>query len=119
MNKEQDYKKLVEQFSQAAERMSEAIMKGDWRENNKWAKKQANAFQQIIAIGDIARDELLTLLEHQSLSVVLSAAVFSLKYDTAKSIATLEQIAATDSGIIGFQAEQALQRWKEGSWQLE
>jgi hypothetical protein len=119
MSKEKDYKKLVEQFSQAAERSFEAMMKGDWKENNKWAKKQAKAFQQIIAIGDIARDELLTLLDHENLNVVLNAAVFSLKYDTEKSITTLERIASTDRGMVGFRAQQALQRWEEGSWQLE
>lgn len=94
-------------------------MAGDWQENNKWAKKQAKAFQQIIAIGDIAREELLTLLEHENLNVVLNAAVFSLKYDTEKSLTALEKIAATDSGIVGFRAEQAIQRWQEGSWRLE
>lgn len=118
MNKKQDYKKLVEQFAEAAEKSFEAMMKGDSKENNKWVKRQVKAFHQIIEIGDIARDELLTLLNHENPRVASSAAAFSLKYDTERSIATLEKI-AREPGMIGFGAQQALRRWEEGSWQLE
>lgn len=118
MSKKQDPKILVEQFAEGAEKSFEAMMKGDWRENNKWVKRQIKAFQEITAIGDAAREELLTLLEHENLRVASAAATFSLKYATEKSIATLERV-AQEPGMIGFGAQQALQRWKEGSWQLE
>ncbi len=118
MSKKHDYKKLVEQFAEAAEKSFEAALKGDWRENNKWVKRQVKAFQQIIEIGDVARDELLTLLEYENLAIAKSAAVFSLKYATQQSIVTLKKI-AQEPGMLGFEAKQALQRWEEGNWQLE
>ncbi len=118
MSKKQDYKKLVEQFAEAAEKSFEAILKGDWRENNKWVKRQVKAFQQITEIGEVAREELLTLLEHENLAIAKSAAAFSLKYATEKSKTTLARI-SQEPGILGFEAQQALQRWEEGSWQLE
>lgn len=78
MSKKEHHKKLVERFAEATEKSFEATLKGDWRENNKWVKKQVKAFQQIVEIGDIARQELLTLLEHENLAIAKSAAAFSL-----------------------------------------
>jgi len=118
MSKKQSHKKLVGQFAEAAEKSYEAMLKGDWRENNRWVKRQVSAFQQIIEIGDIARAELLTLLEDKNLAIAKSAATFSLKYAPERSIATLTRI-AKEPGMLGFEAKQALQRWEEGSWQLE
>lgn len=118
MDKKQDSVKLVAQFAEAAARSFDASLRGDWRTNNRWVRRQIKTFHRIIELGDVARDELLTLLNHQNLAVAKSAAVFSLKYATEQSIATLTRI-AREPGILGFEARHALQRWEEGTWQLE
>ena len=46
------------------------------------------------------------------------AAVYSLKYDPSKSLKALRNMVKED-GIIGFQAEQAIKRWEEGTWKIE
>ena len=118
MNRKQEYDKLVTQFAEAADRSFEAALRGDWKENNKWVRKQVKAFQRIIELGDAARDELLTLLDHENLAIAKSAAAFSLKYATERSKATLMRI-AQEPGVLGFEAKQAMLRWEEGNWQLE
>ena len=118
MRNKQDYKKIVEKFAEATEKSFAARLTGNWRENNKWVKRQVQAFQQVIEANNEAREELLTLLNHQNPVIAKSAAVFSLKYATEQSIAILTRI-SKEPGILGFEAQQALQRWKEGSWQLE
>ncbi len=55
MSKKEHHQKLVEQFAEAIEKSFEAMMKGDWRENSKWVKRQVKAIQRIREIGDAAR----------------------------------------------------------------
>lgn len=118
MNERQAYKKLVDDFAEAAEKSYEAMQQGDWAENNKWVKKQVTAFRRITELGTPARDELLRLLNHENPVIAKSAATFSLKYATERSVAVLKRI-AEEPGMLGFEAQQSLLRWQEGSWQLE
>jgi hypothetical protein len=118
MRKHQNYEKLVAEFVAASEKSAQALVIGDSKVNNKWVKKQVKVFKQIVSIGDIARDELVRLLDAENLDIALSAAVFSLKYSTEKSLTTLKKI-AQEPGLLGFRAQQAIQRWEEGSWQIE
>lgn len=118
MSKEQAYRKLVEDFAEAAEKSFEATQNGNWADNNRWVKKQVAVFRYIIELGTPARDELLEFLNHENPVVAKSAATFSLKYATERSIAVLQQI-ANEPGLLGFEAQQSLFRWHEGNWQLE
>jgi hypothetical protein len=58
------------------------------------------------------------MTESPNLAVAEMAAVYSLKYDPLRALAALRRI-SQEPGLIGFGARQAIQRWEEGSWQLE
>ena len=110
--------KLIEDFSAAARKHYEATMQGRWQETNRQARNISRAFHKIIEAGDRARQALLAQMYNDDLAVAKTAAVFSLKYDTERSLEVLQRIAKVP-GIIGFGAEQAILRWEEGEWQLE
>ncbi len=94
------------------------MQRGDWAANNHWVRKQVKVFRKVVELGTPVRDELLKLLDHENPVVAKSAATFSLKYATERSTEVLKRI-AKEPGIVGFEAQQALLRWQEGSWQLE
>ncbi len=110
--------KLVAHFVKAARKHYEATMTGNWRETNKQAKRIRKAFQGIRKIGENARQALLAQTENQDLAVASMAATYSLKCNTQQAQTVLQRI-AKEPGIIGFEAQQALQRWKEGDWHLD
>jgi hypothetical protein len=109
---------LIDKFSSSTNAHHEAISKGDWRTANKHAKQINKVFLEIVKIGEEARNALLTLTDDDNVAIAAMAAVYSLKYDTDKSLATLRCI-AKESGLIGFEAEQAIQRWVNGEWHIE
>ena len=118
MTKPINYQKHIDLFAESSAKGFDAALAGDWKENNKWVKKQIKAFQNIIEIGEPARLALLDLLTHENLAIAKSAAAYSLKYSTDASIKTLNRI-AKEPGILGFEAQQTLARWKDGDWHLD
>jgi hypothetical protein len=115
---ERDIDKTVNDFVQAAKKHYAATMMGDPETTNRYARKLHGIFQKIVALGNDARDKLLAKTDDDDAAVAAMAAVYSLKYNTEKSLAALKRI-ASDPGIIGFEAQQAIKRWEEGAWQLE
>jgi hypothetical protein len=115
---EQKVEELIEEFTQAAKSHYVASLAGDWRTANKEVAKIRKTIKRLRSLGENARVALLAQTDSQDLSVSSMAAVYSLKYAPEKSISVLTRI-AKEPGLIGFEAEQALQRWKEGEWNLE
>ncbi|MCL5995133.1 MAG: DUF2019 domain-containing protein [Chloroflexi bacterium] len=109
---------LLNTFAEAAAGHHEALLQGNWRKANPLAKKVDRAFRRIIEFDDDGRKALLEMTSHPNLAVAGIAAVYSLKYDTRRALAVLRRI-SQEPGLIGFGAKQAIQRWEEGSWQLE
>jgi hypothetical protein len=109
---------LMEKFTQAAKSHYRASLSGDWRTANKEAATIRKTIKGLISLGETAREALLAQTDSIDLSVCAMAAVYSLKYAPEKSISVLTSI-AQEPGLIGFEAQQALQRWKEGEWSLE
>jgi hypothetical protein len=110
--------RLITDFVEATKKHYEATMAGNWRETNKQAKRIRKAFQGIKSAGENARQALLAQTENQDLAVASMAAAYSLKYSTKQAQTILQHI-AEEPGIIGFGAQQALQRWEEGDWHLD
>jgi len=52
------------------------------------------------------------------MDVRVSAAAFLLRHRTEESKAVLEE-AARGTGMVPFEAQQALKRWEEGTWALD
>jgi len=115
---EQKVEELIEKFTQAAKSHYAASLAGDWRTANREAETIRDTMKVLRSLGENARKALLDQTDSQDLSVSSMAAVYSLKYAPEKSISVLTRI-AKETGLIGFEAEQALQRWKEGEWNLE
>jgi hypothetical protein len=109
---------LVEQFARNVAAQTEAIWRGDAKAGNKHARQRAAAFKQLRAHGDAGRDALAALLTHPSVDVRTMAAVYLLRHRTDEAVAVLEQV-ARGQGLIAFEAGQALERWKEGTWALD
>jgi hypothetical protein len=109
---------LASRFARAAASYHEHNDQGDWRGANREAAKAARAFRQLIKHEIPGREALLALLLSDDTSVALMAAAFSLKYNPERSLAALEAL-SHHPGLIGFEADQAIQRWNEGSWHLE
>jgi len=110
-------KKLVKEFEDASKKHYAATTRNS-RYANIQARRINRIFSQIVEIGDDARVELLKLTENENDHVASMAAVYSLKFNPEKSLSALYRV-SKKTGLIGFEAEQAIQRWKEGTWQLE
>lgn len=90
----------------------------EWKSANKEARKLQKIFLELKSLGQPGREALLGLVSHKDLSVSLMAAVCSLKYNPDKSLKALRRL-VKEHGFIGFQAEQAIKRWEEGTWNIE
>lgn len=109
---------LVQEFAMSVSRQSAAIEIGDSRTGNKFAKRYIAAFEKIREKGDEGRDALAALLTDERAEVRVVAAAYLLRYREAQATAVLAA-EAQGSGTTAFRAEQALQRWNEGTWSLD
>ncbi len=109
---------MVAQFAEAVAAQTDAILRGDHKTGNKFAKRYIALFNRLREHGDEGREALAVLLEHQSPDVRVMAAAFLLRYRTEAAQAVLREAAAGE-GMIAFEASEAMKRWKEGTWQLD
>ena len=114
---------LVEEFAINIAAQTEAIMAGDARVGNRHAKKYIRAWDQLRTKGDEGRDALSHLFTHHRPDVRVSAAACLLKHRTEEAKLVLQEAAKNCSGLVSFEASQALQRWEEhagdGHWGLD
>ncbi len=114
----QEVDKVVSAFAEAAKLHYQAILAGNYKVTNKHAKAIEKAFRKIAAMGPEARQALLDKVDDGDSAVAVMAATFSLKFDTERALNALRRI-SSDPGLMGLRAQQAIQRWEEGTWQLE
>jgi hypothetical protein len=76
------------------------------------------AFDELVQHGDVGREALASLLSHENPDVRVAAAAFLLRYchDRAEAVLLAE---SRGKGLLAFKASQALERWKEGTWELD
>ncbi len=118
VNQKLHLEKLVNQFADATAKQTDAIWQGDAKTGNRQAKRLLAAFDKLRSIGNSGRDALVPLLSHQRPDVRVRAAAFLLRHRTAEAMAVLTEIAKGRS-LTAFGAQQALERWKEGTWKLD
>lgn len=109
---------LVNTFAENVAAQDQAIRDGEHRQGNRCAKAYLRAFQDLRARGDDGREALAGLLDDQREPVRAMAAAFLLRYRTSRAEAVLREIAA-GTGMTAFGAQEALKRWREGSWALD
>ena len=109
---------LVKQFADSVKNQNDAVAKGDVRKGNEFAKIRSDIFDQIRFHGDEGREALTSLFTHERADVRIMAAAFLLRYCEDRARAVLEA-EAKGPGLVAFGAGQALQRWTEGTWELD
>jgi hypothetical protein len=107
---------LVDEFAKHCLAQRVALNRGDIAVANRHHDKSIAAWDDLIGRhGDAGRDGLATLFRHPSVEARVSAAVFLLRHKTEEAIRVLEEAKAAGH----FGAEQALERWREGTWNLD
>lgn len=109
---------LVAQFADDVAQQTDAIWRGDHKTGNKHAKRYIATFAKLRTLGDVGRDALCVLLAHERPDVRVMAAAYLLRYRTADALDVLRE-AAKGSGLIAFEASQAIRRWEEKTWGLD
>jgi hypothetical protein len=113
-----ELEKLVEQFARHVQAETAAGWRGDAQTANRHVDEYLAVFDELRTHGNAGRDALAVLFEHPRMDVRVTAAVFLLRHRTAEAKAILQE-AAKGQGMVPFEAQQALQRWEEGTWALD
>ncbi len=106
-----DYIKIYEE---CAIKHGEGTEEGDYKLANKSHDKLMKAFEKIIEYGDIGRDAILELLQHQDVCVRCWAATHTLKYNETLALKTLKEI-SRGKGLIYSGAKIVIEEWKKGN----
>ena len=118
MRKQRTVDQLVSDFALAVMAQADA-MTFDAETGNMHARRYAEAHQELCKVyGDAGREALTSLLQHEHPDVRRVSAAFLLRYAHDRARSVLEQ-EARGEGLHAFAAAQALQRWEEGTWELD
>jgi hypothetical protein len=113
-----DLIRLVEEFAQNVTAQTDAIMRGNRKSGNKYAKPYITAFKSLRDHGEAGRDALETLLMYSRMDVRVYAAAYLL-IDRPEQAKPILEEAAKGEGLIPFEASQALKHWEAGTWSLD
>ena len=105
--------RLLQRFAVAVKAHNQALEEIDEEEANAHAHVIAGLHAAIIREGSAGQEGLLNLVDDKSPVVAGMAAVFSLRYNPERSLATLRLI-AKQPGLLGFRASVAIERWEAG-----
>ena len=109
---------LVEEFAKCVSAQSDAIERGNAKLGNRYAARYIKAFQQLRLHGDEGRNALTVLLSDMRADVRVMAAAFLLRHRSSEARTVLE-VEARGTGMVAFEAEEALRRWTDGTWLLD
>jgi hypothetical protein len=109
---------IAGEFAQNVAAQTDAIMRGDRKGGNKYAKRYIAAYKKLRDQGEAGRDALAELLTHSRMDVRVYAAACLLSDRPEQAKPVLEE-AAKGEGLIPFEASQALKHWNEGTWSLD
>jgi len=110
--------KLIDRFIKETVLNYEALEKGDYKKGNKAIKIINKLFDELKDAGEEGREALLSLTDNEREEVRLMASVYSLKYNSKRSLATLKKL-TKNSGILGLEAQQAIENYNSGNWGIE
>lgn len=105
-------------FVDSVVKQTQAVWSGDPRKKNREARRCWRSFLQIREFGDAGRDALAELFTHERADVRVTAAAFLLRHKTTEALKLLHE-EAQESTLVGLEAEQAIARWRDGTWQLD
>ncbi|WP_257463325.1 DUF2019 domain-containing protein [Archangium lipolyticum] len=113
-----DLGSIVEDFAQNVAAQTDAIMRGDRKGGNKYAKRYVAAYKKLRDQGEAGRDALVGLLAHPRMDVRVNAAACLLSDRPEQAKPVLEE-AAKGKGMVPFLASRVLKYWDEGTWKLD
>ena len=109
---------LVTAFAQAAARHYAFTQAGRYRDINREADKIDAAYRKLKSYGDKGKQALLKLLDDADLAVSSMAAAYCMHFAPQECKRVFQRV-AKDPGILGLEAQYALKRFDDGSWQVE
>lgn len=108
--------RLLHRFAAAATAHCQALEEMDQERTNLHGRMIAGLHRSISASGESGRQALLELVDAKDPVVAGMAAVYSLRYDSERSLTALRRVAG-EPGLLGFRAQAAIERWESGEWQ--
>jgi hypothetical protein len=108
--------RLLQRFATTAKAHYQALEDMDEERANNHAQIIAGLYRSIIGSGESGRQALLELVDDSDPVVAGMAAVYSIRYDSQRCLATLSRV-ALEPGLLGFRAKVAIERWESGDWE--
>jgi hypothetical protein len=107
--------RLLRRFAAAATAHHQAMEAMNEKGAATHARVISGLYGSIIGEGEAGRAALLALVDDANPVVAGMAAVYSIHYNSERCLAVLSRI-ALESGLLGFRAGAAVERWKRGEW---
>jgi len=108
--------RLLQRFATTATAHFQALEEMNEERANTSAQMIAGLHRSIIDSGECGRQALLELVDDNDPVVAGMAAVYSIRYNSERSLATLRRVSLVP-GLLGFRAQIAIERWESGEWQ--
>ncbi len=108
--------RLLKRFAVAARAHHEALEDLDEERAEAQARMIAGLHEALVREGKRGEEMLLGLTDSPDPVVAGLAAVYSIRLDTGRSLATLRRV-AKEPGLLGFRARVAIERWESGEWE--
>jgi len=106
---------LLQRFAATAKAHHKALEELNEERGNTCAQMLAGLHRSIIGTGESGKQALLELVGDIDPVVAGMAAVYSIRYDSKRCLATLNRV-ALEPGLLGFRAQMAIERWESGEW---
>jgi len=107
--------RLLHRFARAALAHQAALEALDAKQADTQARLLAALHEAIVNSGEQGLEKLLELVSSSDPVVAGMAAVYSIRQDSGRCLATLRRVAG-EPGLLGFRAGVALERWESGEW---
>jgi len=107
--------RLLHRFAIATLAHNEALEAMDEEEANAHARVISGLYLSIVGEGEAGREALLAMVDDPNPVVAGMAAVYSIRYNSGRSLAVLLRV-AQEPGLLGFRAGVAVERWESGEW---
>lgn len=112
-------KKIIEDYLELQAEASKAAYEGKYKINQKLSKNALRILKKIVSFGEAGRIELANKMNEKDPEKASYAALMSLDFKENEAKKVLERISKEESGMLAFEAGQAIQRWNEKPWSIE
>ena len=115
-NQDDRLERLLSRFAVAARAHHEALESMNEERADAQARMISALHGALVREGKPGVEKLLDLVDSIDPIVAGMAAVYSIRLDSERCLATLRRV-AEEPGLLGFRAEMAIRRWESGEWE--